>query len=93
MRPSQALLIHRAGLRALVARLHLKQPRIFGSTVNGTGTEDSDLDLLVDPSDDTTLFTLARLKTGAEALMGVTVDVLTSDGLRETARDRVLFEA
>jgi predicted nucleotidyltransferase len=59
MRPSEALAIHRAELRQLVSRHKLTQPRVFGSLLTGADTEDSDLDLLVDPADATTLFTLA----------------------------------
>jgi len=90
MKPSDALALHRAELRALVGRCGLMRPRVFGSAVTGEDTEDSDLDLLVDPLDGTSLFTLARLKIGAEALLGVPVDVLTPGGLPERFRDEVL---
>jgi uncharacterized protein len=45
-------------------------------------TEDSDLDLLVDPSDAATLFILARLEHPAEDLLGVCVAVLTPRSYR-----------
>ena len=80
-------------MRQLVGRHSLSCPRIFGSVLNGTDTEDSDLDLLVEPSDSTTLFTLARLEHQAEALLGVRVSVLTPVFLSVKFRDRVLRQA
>lgn len=42
----------------------------------------SDLDILVEPTKDTTLFDLAWLKLELEALLGVGVDVATPHALR-----------
>jgi predicted nucleotidyltransferase len=48
MKPSEALTAHRDELRQLVSRYGLSRPRVFGSVANGTDTDESDLDLLVD---------------------------------------------
>jgi predicted nucleotidyltransferase len=48
MKPSEALAGHRDELRQLVSRYDLSRPRVFGSVLTGTDTEESDLDLLVD---------------------------------------------
>ena len=93
MKPSQALAAHRAELRLLVSSHDLTHPRVFGSVLTGTDTEESDLDLLVDPSASTTLFTLARLEHQAEALLKVRVSVLTPGFLSIKFRDRVLEQA
>jgi len=93
MKPSEALRTHRAQLREIVARYGALRPRVFGSAVRGSDTEDSDLDLLVDPTPDTTLMTLAAIQLEAERLLGVRVDVLTPKSLPRTFRDRVLLEA
>jgi hypothetical protein len=93
MRPSEALATHRSALRQLVSRHDLSHPRVFGSVVAGTDTEGSDLDLLVEPSDSTTLLTIAGLRIDAETLLGVTVDVLTPNSLPPKFRDRVLRQA
>jgi uncharacterized protein len=61
MKPSEALAAHRDQLRELVSRHGLTCPRVFGSVLSGTDTDQSDLDLLVDATETTTLFTLARL--------------------------------
>lgn len=50
MKPSEALRIHRAALRDIVNRNAALHPRVFGSAIHGDDTDDSDLDLLVDPT-------------------------------------------
>jgi hypothetical protein len=81
------------GLRVLVGSHDLRRPRVFGSVVTGLDTEGSDLDLLVEPTDTTTLFTLARLEHQAGELLGVRVSVLTPKFLSSRFRDRVLRQA
>src|SRR5687768_16559251 len=93
MKPSQALSAHREELREIVTRYGALRPRIFGSAVRGEDTDDSDLDLLVDPTPSTTLMTLAAIQLEAERLLGVHVDVLTPKSLPLQFRDRVLREA
>ena len=90
MKPSEALTTHRTELRQLISRYNLMRPRVFGSVLTGTDTEESDLDLLVDPTDSTTLFTLAALEHEAEKLLGVPVSVLTPKFLSAKFRDKVL---
>jgi len=93
MRPSEALRTYRAQLREIVARHGAARPRVFGSAISGNDTDESDLDLLVDPTSKTTLMTLAAIQLEAERLLGVRVDVLTPKSLPKTFRDRVLLEA
>jgi hypothetical protein len=93
MKPSDAFKAHRAHLREIVTRHGALRPRVFGSAIHGDDTEESDLDLLVDPSPHTTLMTLAAIQLEAERLLGVRVDVLTPKSLPQRYRDRVLNEA
>jgi predicted nucleotidyltransferase len=93
MRPSHALAEHRGALRDLVALHRVENARVLGSVLREDDSEDSDLDLLVDPTSRTTLMDLAALQLEAEALLGVRVDVLTPQFLPKTFRDRVLREA
>ncbi len=93
MKPSQALTAHRHELRQLVSRYRLSGPRVFGSVLSGTDTDESDLDLLVEPGRSTSLLTIAGLKMDAEKLLGVPVSVLTPNGLPPKFRHEVLQQA
>lgn len=90
MTPSQALTARRNELRQLVNRYGLLRPRVFGSVLSRTDTDESDLDLLVEPGQTTTLLTLAGLKIEAEEMLGVSVSILTPGGLPPKFRDQVL---
>ena len=93
MRPPGPLAVHRAALRQLVSRHKLTRPRVFGWVLTETDTEASDLDLLADPAESTTLLTIAGLQLAAGALWGVPVSVLTPNGLPPKFRDTVLRQA
>lgn len=93
MRPSEALQSNRAAVREIALRCRVSNVRVFGSVVRGEDTEESDLDLLVDPTADTTLLDIARIQRQLQKLLGVTVDVLTPRALPESFRARALSEA
>jgi predicted nucleotidyltransferase len=93
MRPSQVLPQHRDAIRRMVLDSGMANPRLFGSVVHGDDGEDSDLDLLVDPSPETSLLDIARLQVELEAAVGIKVDVRTPKFLSTVFRDRVLAEA
>jgi uncharacterized protein len=93
MKPSEALRMHRVELREIVVRHGALRPRVFGSAIHGSDTEQSDLDLLVDPTPRTTLMTLVAIQLEAERLLGVRVDVLTPNSIPEKFRHQVLLEA
>jgi predicted nucleotidyltransferase len=59
MKPSTALDTHREAIRAIALRHRVTNVRVFGSVVHGNDTEDLDLDLdlLVDPTHETTMMT------------------------------------
>ena len=75
LKPSEALAAHRDELRQLVSRCSVTHPRVYGSVLTGADDEDSDLDLLVDPTERTTLFTFAGLEHEAQQLLRVHVSV------------------
>jgi hypothetical protein len=93
MKPSEALSAHRDELRRLVSRYNVARPRVYGSVLTGKDDDESDLDLLVDATAATTLFTLVGLEHEAEQLLGVRVSVLTPGFLSAKFRDRVLEQA
>lgn len=74
-------------------RFHVSNPRVFGSVLHGTDTDRSDLDLLVAPTPETTLFDLGGLQVKLEALLGVPVDLVTPNDLPLRIRAKILTEA
>lgn len=93
MRPSETLQQHRDAIRRAVVTHRALNPRVFGSVVHGTDCDGSDLDLLVDPLPETTLFDLGGLQDELEELLGVPVDVKTPGDLPVRFRSTVLAEA
>jgi len=93
MKPSEALAIYRTPLRQLMNRYGFAHPRVFGSVLTRTDTEDSDLDLLVESAPGTTLFMLVGVEDEAQRLTGVRVSVLTPGFLSPKFRDKVLAHA
>ena len=90
---SEALHEGRALIRALAAKHRTANPRVFGSVVVGEDRPGSDLDLLVDPTGETTLFDLGGLQDALEEALGVPVDVLTPMDLAPRIRAEVLRRA
>lgn len=93
MKPSLALASNRDVIRRVVASHHACNPRVFGSVVHGLDTEGSDLDILIDPTPETTLFDIGAIRHELLHLLGVPVDVLTPKALPEKFRATVLAEA
>ena len=93
MKPSTALHSHRDAIRRIVESHRARNARVFGSVVHGDDTEESDLDLLIDPTADTTLMDVAAIQVELERLLGVNVDVLTPRALPDKFRVTVLAEA
>lgn len=93
MKPSEALNSHREAIRQVVESHHASNARVFGSVVHGDDTETSDLDLLIDPTQETTLLDIGAIRYKLNKLLGVPVDVLTPKALPESFRAQVLAEA
>jgi predicted nucleotidyltransferase len=56
VKPSQALAAHRSEIREIVLAQRADNTSVFGSVAKGLDSEESDLDILVDPTPDTTLY-------------------------------------
>jgi hypothetical protein len=93
MRPSQALQTHRAAIREIALSHRVTNVRVFGSVLHGDDTESSDLDLLVEPTAETTLMDIAKIQLELARLLNITVDVLTPRALPEKFRQQILAEA
>lgn len=93
MKPSEALRTNRAAIRRVVEAHRGSNVRVFGSVVQGDDTDDSDLDILIDPTPETTLFDIGAIRHELRVLLGVPVDVLTPLALPDKIRESVLAEA
>ena len=93
VKPSIALEQHRDAIRRIVARHHAANAWIFGSVLKGSDRHDNDLDILIDPTPETTLFDIGAIRHELLQLLGVPVDVLTPKALPEKFRDSVLADA
>lgn len=93
MKPSDALRINRAAIRRVVEAHRASNVRVFGSAAHGDDTDGSDLDLLIDPSPETTLFDIGAIRHELRTLLGVPVDVLTPMALPDSLREVVLADA
>ncbi len=56
MKPSEALNRHREAIRRVIESHRARNVRVFGSVLRGEDTDESDLDLLVDTTPETSLF-------------------------------------
>jgi predicted nucleotidyltransferase len=93
MRPSQALALHRTQIRQIAMRHRVSSVRVFGSALHGDDAAGSDLDLLMEPTAQTTLMDIGAIRFELKNLLGLAVDVLTPDGLPASFREQVLREA
>jgi uncharacterized protein len=93
MRPSLILDAHRSAVREIALSHRVRDIRVFGSVLHGKDIEGSDIDLLVEPTRDTTLMDIAAIQVELERLLGVGVDVLTPNALPDKFRNLVLGEA
>jgi uncharacterized protein len=93
MRPSQALDLHRDRIREIALSHRVQDVRVFGWTARREDTEGSDLDLLVEPTSETTLLDIGAIRFELKQLLGLDIDVLTPNALPEKVRAQVLKEA
>lgn len=92
-RPSLRVERHRDAMLEVISRHRASSPRLFGSVARGEDTPESDIDLLVDFAEDASLFDQIGLRLDLADLLGAEVDVVGSESLRGSFRDRVLAEA
>lgn len=61
MKPSGALASNRAAIRHIIGSHRARNARVFGSALHGEDT-DGDLDILIDPTPETTLFDIGAIR-------------------------------
>ncbi len=84
---------HKREMRRIISSYGLSNPRVFGSVARGDDSTESDLDILVDVPAGVGLFGLARCERDLEALLGVSVDLIPADGLKNAVAASALSEA
>jgi hypothetical protein len=77
----------------IAARRGARNLRVFGSVARGEDDPESDVDFLVEMEPGRSLLDLGGLWTDLHQLLGVKVDLVTANGLRERILERVLKEA
>lgn len=84
----------RAEILALADRYGASNVRVFGSVARGEARPDSDVDLLVELRDGTTLWDTVGLWLDLQELLDCEVSLLTEhDGMRERLRKNIMRDA
>lgn len=73
---------HRDEIVDIVRRHRGVKVSLFGSMARGDDTESSDVDLLVEFEPESSLFDLMDIQQSVEALIGISVDVISVGGLK-----------
>lgn len=93
MKPSEVLHSYRTEIRSIALSHRTTNVRVFGSAARGEDTDGSDLDLLVDPTKETTLMDSGAIRFELNRLLHVQVDVITPRALPLKFRQQVIDEA
>lgn len=78
---------------AVAAKYGASNVRVFGSVVQGTADENSDIDFLVDMEPGRSLFDMGGLLMELQELLHRKVDIVTEGGLHWYIKDNILKEA
>lgn len=87
----QIVAAHLGDLRDLLNSHGITNARLFGSVARGDDREGSDVDILIDVPEGTSLFDLAHIQRELEALLGLKVDLGTE--VKARLRERIEAEA
>lgn len=84
---------NREELVGALAELGASNVRVFGSVARGDESETSDIDLLVDLTDDVGMFALGGMRSAAERILDAPVDIVPASSLKDDVAESVLREA
>ena len=93
MRPSEKLNTYREQIRNIVLSHRATNVKVFGSVIHDKDTELSDLDILIEPTSETSMMDIGEIRYELKQLLGINVDVLTPNALPDSFREKVLKEA
>jgi predicted nucleotidyltransferase len=77
----------------VLKRYLVKRAAIFGSVAKGTTSKHSDIDLLIEPDSDFTLFKMLQLEDEIKVLLSHKVDIVEYSAIKSSIRDEVLRSA
>jgi len=74
----------------IIKKYHISRASLFGSIITGTMHADSDIDILVELPQGSSLMDRARVKIALEEQFGRKVDVLNFHGIKDHAKQSIL---
>ena len=77
----------------VLKRYAIKQAAIFGSLAKGTMTNESDIDLLIEPNLGFTLFTMLQLEEEITSLTNHKTDIVEYKALKASIKNEVMQTA
>lgn len=83
------LIENKEKIREMANRHKFDRIRVFGSVARGQEHESSDVDFVVDPTEDANLFDLGGLVCELEDFLGTSADVISSRSLGEKIRKNI----
>lgn len=90
--PMSTINLHTEPIVAICKRYSVSTISVFGSTVRGESTPESDIDLLVSFSQPISFLQLVALERELTEALGRKVDLLTENSLSPYLREQILAE-
>lgn len=84
---------HRGDILSIASRYGVLNVRVFGSTVRGEDTNESDIDFLVEFEKGKSLFDLIGFQISLEDLLGKDIDVVTRNSVHPLLKERIIGES
>jgi uncharacterized protein len=80
-------------IAVVLKRYEIKRASLFGSFSKGTQTDKSDIDLLIEPGKNFTLFNLLKLEEELKELTNRKVDLVEFSAIKGSIKNEVLSSA
>jgi predicted nucleotidyltransferase len=90
---SNTIKSRREDILDITTKYGAKNIRVFGSMARGEESPDSDLDIIVEMDEGSSLLDIIAIKQDIEDLLGLKVDIVTEASISPYIRETVLKEA